>query len=180
MARCGDVEVPGSRGLGGFTGLVAGSVAVAVTSHGHCPVVVVRGVDGSPSDTAAIPFAFQAADARGVPLVAVRTWMDQAIAIGWAAAPATNRTAIRDEQRRLLGKWLEPYRTRYPGVLVQPQIATDRPAPALLEHARTAQHVTAIRVLPGGFRCGTAERGAGGSSGSLRPGRSPTGSTVDT
>jgi len=37
--------VLGSRGLGGFTGLVVGSIAVAVATHGHCPVVVVRGTD---------------------------------------------------------------------------------------------------------------------------------------
>ncbi|WP_306747985.1 universal stress protein [Saccharothrix yanglingensis] len=35
--------VLGSRGLGGFTGLLVGSIAVAVSTHGHCPVVVVRG-----------------------------------------------------------------------------------------------------------------------------------------
>lgn len=38
--------VLGSRGLGGITGLLVGSVAVAVTTHAHCPTVVVR--DPSP------------------------------------------------------------------------------------------------------------------------------------
>lgn len=35
--------VLGSRGLGGFTGLVVGSVALALSTYGHCPIVVVRG-----------------------------------------------------------------------------------------------------------------------------------------
>src|SRR5262249_61600468 len=53
--------VLGSRGLSGFTGLLAGSVTVALAARGHSPVVVVRGdevssdgpvvggVDGSPA-----------------------------------------------------------------------------------------------------------------------------------
>lgn len=39
--------VVGSRGLGGFTGLVLGSVAVALSCHAKCPVVVVRGDDSA-------------------------------------------------------------------------------------------------------------------------------------
>jgi hypothetical protein len=38
-----ELVVLGSRGLGGFTGLLVGSIAVAVATHGHCPLVVVRG-----------------------------------------------------------------------------------------------------------------------------------------
>lgn len=35
----------GPRGLGGFRGLVLGSVSEAVVRHAKCPVVVVRGVE---------------------------------------------------------------------------------------------------------------------------------------
>src|SRR3954447_16959655 len=38
-----EMVVLGDRGLGGFTGQLIGSVAVAVTASGACPVVVVRG-----------------------------------------------------------------------------------------------------------------------------------------
>ncbi|HEX8869467.1 MAG TPA: universal stress protein, partial [Lentzea sp.] len=79
--------VLGSHGRGGFTGLLAGSTAVAVTTHAHCPVVVVRGTepdpasdapvlvgaDGSPASDAALAFAFEAAARRGVAVHAVRT-----------------------------------------------------------------------------------------------------------
>jgi nucleotide-binding universal stress UspA family protein len=42
QARDADLLVVGSRGHGGFTGMLIGSVSEHCVSHAHCPVVVVR------------------------------------------------------------------------------------------------------------------------------------------
>ena len=89
-ARRAQLVVIGDSGLGRIDGLLVGSVAVALAAHASCPVVVVRGTEQEPSATAALPvvvgvdesptseaaiaFAFEAAAARRVPLVAVHTW----------------------------------------------------------------------------------------------------------
>jgi nucleotide-binding universal stress UspA family protein len=46
-SRDASLLVLGTRGLGGFTGLIVGSTAVLLGGRAHCPLVVVRGDEDS-------------------------------------------------------------------------------------------------------------------------------------
>lgn len=166
-AQRAELVVIGDRGLGGVTGLLIGSVAVALAAHGECPVVVVRGeadapdptapvvvgVDGSPTSEAALAFAFEAATARGVPLVAVHTWWD--LLVDQTMAPLLDWDAIENEEREVLAERLAGWGEKYPDVRVQRLVMRDRPSRALVEQSMRAQLVV------------VGSRGRGGAAGLL-------------
>jgi nucleotide-binding universal stress UspA family protein len=164
-----DLVVLGDRGLGGFTGLLIGSVAVALAAHAACPVVVVRGpeadpvtprtepvvvgVDGSPAGEAAVAFAFEAAALRGVPLVAVHTWRD--LVVDATMAPLLDFDAIDGDEREVLAERLAGWSEKYPDVPVRRLVVHERPARALVDESAAAQLVV------------VGSRGRGGLAGML-------------
>lgn len=159
--------VVGSRGLGGFTGLMLGSTAVALGAHAHCPVAVVRGantdtprsgpvvlgVDGSAASEAAIGFAYDAASHRGVPLIAVHVWSDVSFAASFVPAPATfDWPVIEGDEQRLLAQRLAGWQEKYPEVQVHRVVTEGRPAYSLLEAAQDAQLLVVGSRGRGGLR----------------------------
>lgn len=162
--------VMGSRGLGGLSGMVLGSVSAAVVSHASCPVVVVRednavtddtkygpvvvGVDGSEVSAKATEVAFQEAEARGAELIAVHTWLDNQVHEPMAGAvfSGTQWDQVEEERRTLLAETLEPYEQRYPSVNVKQVVTRDRPVRALVDHSKDAQLLITGSHGRGGFK----------------------------
>lgn len=143
----------GDRGLTRLDGLVLGSVAVALATQAVCPVVVVRGqegepsetaswpvvvgVDGSPTSEAAVGFAFDAAAARGVTLVAVHAWSD--LMPDPEVESLLDWTSIDSDQQHLLASLLAPWAGKYPGVTVEQVLTRTGPGHTLIEQSRRAQ-----------------------------------------
>ncbi|APT89702.1 universal stress protein [Corynebacterium frankenforstense DSM 45800] len=170
MSKSVTMIVMGSRGLGGLSGMVMGSVSAAVVSHASCPVVVVRednnvdettkygpvvvGVDGSEVSQKATEFAFAEADARGAELVAVHTWMDMQVQASLAGLSAAQQQweEIEGEQKKLLDERLADLVAKYPKVDVKKLITRDRPIRALVDAAEGAQLLVVGSHGRGGFK----------------------------
>ena len=163
-----ELIVLGSRGLGGFTGLLVGSTAVAVAAHTHCPIVVVRGrtphdpppsagpvvvgSDGSPDSEAAIAFACEEAKLRGAALVAVHTWSD-VLADGMLRPhPLQEDPAeIAVAERGKLAEQVAGWQRKYPDLAIELEVVRGRPVRTLLERGEDAQLVVVGCRGRGGF-----------------------------
>ena len=153
--------VLGSRGHGGFTGLLAGSTAVSVAAHGHCPVVVVReaqakaegpvvvGFDGSAQAGTALGFAAERAAQRDAPLRVLRAFEPPDDRWRPSDPDAEARLAATGPRSR---KPSPDGGETFPEVPVTVEIAPDRPAAALVEASRDAQLVVVGSRGRGGLR----------------------------
>lgn len=161
--------VLGSRGLGGFTGMLVGSVAVALAAHGHSPVVVVRGrkpedvpptegpvlvgVDNSDASNNALGFAFEEAAIRGVGIVALHTWNDVTLEATVRMYPLTvNPADIDAEAKAVLDTQVAVWQEKYPDVPVETVVTRGRPVRTLLERGEHAQLIVVGSRGRGGFR----------------------------
>jgi nucleotide-binding universal stress UspA family protein len=150
-AAADDLLVVGGRGLGGFTGLLLGSVSQRLATHAAGPVVVVRGrpdatgpvvvgADGSDGSRDALAVAFEEAATRASRVVAVRaytpfsqTW--QASMAPYAEDPDERRAA---EQRALVED-LRPWQRKFPEVDLDCVVEAGHATAVLAGRSGTAQ-----------------------------------------
>jgi nucleotide-binding universal stress UspA family protein len=156
--------VVGDRGLGGFSGLLIGSVAVQLAAHAECPVLVVRGqphpsgpvvlgVDGSPEASAAIAHAFDEAWLREAPLVALHAWLNPVAREPGDMLPLVyDLDQVRDEEARVLAEAVAGCREEYPDVAVREELVRAHTRAALIDRSVEAQLLVVGTRGRGGMR----------------------------
>jgi nucleotide-binding universal stress UspA family protein len=159
--------VLGSRGLGGFTGMILGSVAVQVSAHAHCPVVVVPpdtlptlhnrrrvvvGVDGSKLSAKAVDFAFEQAEAIGGRVVAVHAWSSPFSTYENGRGELVfDNEQVRKASEILVAEALAGPRSDHPDIEVDIELIPGQPARALLHAGEAADLMVVGSRGRGGF-----------------------------
>jgi nucleotide-binding universal stress UspA family protein len=145
-SRGADLLVVGSRGRGGFTGLLLGSVSLRVLANAHCPVVVARGesrpaqggilmaVDIEAPCEEILEYAFIEASRRGATLAALHVWDEPWIAIyGVDEDAAAQVKEITADYEARLDCLVRSWHARFPDVRTELRIAIGTAATALVE-----------------------------------------------
>jgi nucleotide-binding universal stress UspA family protein len=144
--------VVGSRGRGGFEGLLLGSVSAQISAHAQCPVVIIRdepivdarnivvGLDGSPASQAALAFAFDQASTHGWHLVALHAWdipSYDLLVFSDSSSPVALSRNIEDEIK-LTAAALGGFTAKHPDVKVETRVIRGNTAEALVAAAYDA------------------------------------------
>ncbi|MCX2951427.1 universal stress protein [Lentzea sp. NEAU-D7] len=160
-ARAGLVVV-GSRGLGGFTGLLLGSVAVSLSCRAKCPVVVVRGddaegpvvvgVSGAPHNWMVVDRAFAEAEARATSLVAVHAWHPPMGDEKLAASVGIVWSELQAAREAVVAQRIAACADRHPGVRVERHVLPGSAAHHLVELSAGASLLVVGSHGTGGLR----------------------------
>jgi len=160
--------VLGSRGLGGWTGLILGSVAVQVTTHAPCPVVVIPpdlrsradeaptvvvGVDGSKASAKAIDFAFDQAEALHARVLAVHAWSSpfRTYEDDGRSMLQFDEEEVMESARVLVAEAVAGAAADHPDVAWDTRLAGGHAARAILNAAESAELVVVGFRGRGGF-----------------------------
>jgi nucleotide-binding universal stress UspA family protein len=147
-----DLLVVGARGMGGFKGLLLGSVSREVLYGSTAPVVIVRnpldhpdgpivvGVDGSAVARRALSWATAEAAFRDRPLIALHVWNLGTLGEGHLFAHA-DASAAADTATRLLDREVSQCAAVAPPASVERRVHHGLPAASLVEASRTASLV---------------------------------------
>jgi nucleotide-binding universal stress UspA family protein len=157
--------VVGHRGLGGFSGLLLGSVGMQVATHAPCPVAVVRGrsenilgpvvvgVDTTHPTDSAIALAFEQAAERHCPLHAITAHTVPLPPSPIGIPPLTHEPErVRDELRRQLAQQLASWSAKYPDVAADCEVVEGAPGAVLVDRSRHAQLVVVGTHTRSGLR----------------------------
>ncbi len=164
-AKDASLVVVGSRGGGGFMGLLLGGTSREIATHCTAPTVVVRqgrpaqgrvvvGIDGSPDSVGALAFAFDVASREGRQLLAVHTWdvppIGAITGVPSPEPPELVRDIANNEARAALEE-LSGFSQRYPDVVVEHRIVRGSPVKTLVAESDEAALLVVGSRGRGGF-----------------------------
>ena len=160
----GAMVVVGSRGRGGFTGLLLGSVSQHVATHAPGPVVVVRarpwqadgpvvvGVDESDGTGHALDVAFEEAALRDAGIVVLHAYLPDVRTWGLDLLPEVEDEHVRRTiELDRLNDIVEPWRKRFPAVDVEVAAVDGQAAARLIDASATARLMVVGSRGRGGF-----------------------------
>jgi nucleotide-binding universal stress UspA family protein len=164
-SREAELLVLGARGLGGFRGLLVGSVSHACLHHATCPVAIIRepqeheaatptivvGIDGSPGSKAALDWALDEARARQARIEVVHAWSAPYL-MGYSYGVAVDMTQFEDAARIVLDGAVEAADTHGLIEPVEKVLVSNGPSASLLEVAKDADLVVVGSRGVGGFK----------------------------
>jgi nucleotide-binding universal stress UspA family protein len=143
--------VVGARGVGGFRGLLLGSVSKKVLRGATCPVAVVRddairfgepmvvGIDGSGPSQRALEWAVERARVRQRRLIALHAW--EPAHVIESLAPHRDHVELEERANRFLDQQLSDIDTTGLIAPIERRAVGARPAAALLEASSLASMV---------------------------------------
>jgi len=159
-----DLLVLGSRGLGGFKGMLLGSTGLVAAARSTCPVVLVRadadraghapahpvvlGLDARHASDALIEFALDSAAMRGCPLRVVHAWD---LPTPWSThhlqLGEADRAKREDQETQLLHDTLRGWSEKYPTVDIHPDVRSGSAAQILVDESELAALVIVGRRI---------------------------------
>ena len=162
VAKEAAMIVVGARGIGGFAGLLMGSVSGQLAEHAACPVAVVRpahgsavdvvvGIDGSPESGRALQLGLAEARRTGGTLIALHAYRYVPVAAAYAPNPGIDQFSQRELAEENLDRALGDVEERNPDVKIERRIEHGSSAAVLVAAADgAAALVVGARGL-GGF-----------------------------